>query len=191
MPTAASLSLGSLIAPARRDRTLACRAAGRASRFAAGDERDDFGDRRIGGWLRLRLAEPFGKRARTEEQRLIERTDEVQPLPGELAPPHADDVQPFERGVLAGDKAIRDDVAAHAAGAGDHRLRADPHELMHRAQARRSTRNHRPRNDRRASPSSRRSRRCRPCSRGRHGCRPSGSSDRRLASGRRRLPCPY
>ena len=39
--------------------------------------------------------------------------------------------KPFQCCILAVDEAERDDVAAHAADAADHRLRSDPRELMH------------------------------------------------------------
>ena len=102
--------------------------------LAVADEGEDFRDRGILGRQRLHRVQPFGKDAGAVKQLLIERAYGRQPLLGELAALHADDVEAFEAGILAVDEAERNDVAAHAADAADHHLRPDPRELMHRRQ---------------------------------------------------------
>ena len=107
-----------------------------SERFASSPRKSRISrDRRIGFALALQRGQPLGERARPVKQRLIERADLVQPLARELAPPHADDVQTLEKRMLPGGEPERDHVAAHAADAADHRLRADTRELMHGAQA--------------------------------------------------------
>src|SRR4051812_3105171 len=50
---------------------------------------------------------------------------------GELAAPHADQIEAGESGVLAAGEGERDHVVAHAGQRADHHLRAHPAELMH------------------------------------------------------------
>src|ERR1700722_2577177 len=98
------------------------------------DESQDFRDRRIRGRQRLHRTQPFGKNAGSVEQLLIERANRGQPFARELATLHADDVEAFEAGGLAGDKAERNHVAANPADSADHYLRTYSRELMHRRQ---------------------------------------------------------
>src|SRR4051812_17846657 len=102
--------------------------------LALRDEGEDFSNRRVFAGERLHGTQPLGKDAGTVKQLLVERAHRRQPLLGELAALHADDVQPFERGILAVDEAERDDVATHTADAADHHLRPDPGKLVHRRQ---------------------------------------------------------
>src|SRR5690349_9441712 len=110
---------------------------GKAERtvLAFPDESKDFGDRRIRCGQRLHRAQPLGKDAGAVKKFLVERAYRGQPLLGELAALHADDVQSFEARILAVNKAEGNDVAAHAADAPDHHLRPDPRELMHGRQS--------------------------------------------------------
>src|SRR5207244_9492240 len=99
--------------------------------LALRDEGEDFGDSRILSGQRLHRIQPLGKDARAVKQALIERAHFRQPLLGELAALHADDVQPFEARILAVGEPEWNDVAAHAADSADHHLRPDPRELVH------------------------------------------------------------
>src|ERR1700722_18259886 len=100
--------------------------------LAVADKGQDFRNRRILGCERLPLVQPFGKNPGTMEEPLIERSHRGEPLPGEFAALHADDVETFEAGILSVDETERNDVAANAADAADHHLRPDPGELVHR-----------------------------------------------------------
>src|SRR6266702_1712456 len=103
--------------------------------LAIANERKDLGNRRIFGRQRLHRAQALGEDAAAVKQFLVERAHGGEPLPGELAALHAGDVQPLQARILAVGEAERDDVAAHAADAADHHLRANARELMHRRQA--------------------------------------------------------
>src|ERR1700757_5448486 len=84
---------------------------------------DEGGDLRDSGILareRLHTREPGREDAGALKELLIEGADGRQPLAREIAPPHADDVEALEHGVLAVDQPERNDVAAHAANAADH-----------------------------------------------------------------------
>src|SRR5262245_11371963 len=78
-------------------------AGGKAERamLALRDKGEDFGDRRIFAGHRLHRVQPLGKDAGAVKQLLVERAHLRQTLLGELAALHADDVQPFEAGILA------------------------------------------------------------------------------------------
>src|ERR1700682_1815523 len=102
--------------------------------LAVADEGENFRDRRILRGHRLSCVQPLGKDAGAVKQFLIKRPHGPQPLLGELAALHADDVETFEARILAVDETERNDVAAHAADPADHYLRPDPGELMHRRQ---------------------------------------------------------
>src|SRR6267142_7128756 len=99
--------------------------------LALADESENFRDRRILSRQRLRRIQPLGEDAGPVKQLLIERAHSGEPLLGELAALHADDVETFERSILAVDEAERNHVATHAADAADHHLRSDTRELMH------------------------------------------------------------
>src|SRR5262245_40192338 len=101
------------------------------AKLALLDEGEDFGDRRVLAGERLQGDQPLGKDTGTVKQSLIERAHLRQPLFGELAALHADDVQPLEARILAVGNPEWNDVAAHAADAADHHLRPNPRELMH------------------------------------------------------------
>src|SRR5580692_4504424 len=98
------------------------------------DERQDFRDRRIRARQRLHRTQPFSKNAGAVEQLLIERANRSQPFAREFATLHTDDVEAFEAGVLAVDKAERNHVAANPTDSADHHLRSYSRELMHRRQ---------------------------------------------------------
>ena len=83
--------------------------------LAVVDECQDFGDRGIFACKRLHSCEPFGEHVCAKKQLLIERANGGEPFAGELAPPHADNVEALQDGILAVDKPERDDIAAHAA----------------------------------------------------------------------------
>src|SRR6202451_2004847 len=103
--------------------------------LVVGDEGQDFGDRGVLGRHRLHCVQPLGEDAGSVKQFLIKRPHGGEPRAGELAPAHADDVEPFQSGVLAVDEAERDHVAADAADAADNHLRPDPRELVYRREA--------------------------------------------------------
>src|SRR5215208_8267656 len=112
---------------------LAAVAGGKAERamLALRDEGEDFSDRRILTGKLLHRSQPLGKDTGAVKQLLVERAHFRQPLLGELAALHADDVQPFEACILSVGQSEWNDIAAHAADAADHHLRSDPGELVH------------------------------------------------------------
>src|SRR5258708_15427204 len=99
--------------------------------LAAGDEGQNLRDCGVLGRQGLHLAQPLGENSGSVKQLLIERPYDGQSFARELAALPADDVEPFEAGILAVDEAERDHVAADAADAANHHLRPDPGELMH------------------------------------------------------------
>src|ERR1700761_8168939 len=98
------------------------------------DEGQDFADGGIVTRHALHALQTFGEHTRPVEQFWVEGAYGGEPLFGETAPLHADDVEAFQRGILAVDETKRDDVIAHTADATHHHLRADAGELMHRQQ---------------------------------------------------------
>src|SRR5580692_2520054 len=105
------------------------------AKLAVADEGQNFPYCRVFGRQRLHLFQPFGKNAGAVKQLFIERPERGQPVAGELAALHADDVEPFEAGILSIDEPERNHVAANTANAANHHLRTDPGELMHRRKA--------------------------------------------------------
>src|SRR5262249_10712720 len=99
--------------------------------LAVPDEAEDLADGGIITRHALHALEPLGEHARPVEQLLVEGPHGGETLLGELAALHADDVEAFERGILAVDETKRNDVVAHAADAAHHHLRADAGELVH------------------------------------------------------------
>src|SRR5882757_8586697 len=89
-------------------------------------------NRRVFAGHRLHALETQRKYAGAMKQLLIERANQCEPLAGELAALHADDVEALERRVLAVDQTKWNHVAADATDATDHHLRSDPRELVHR-----------------------------------------------------------
>src|SRR5207302_5395935 len=73
------------------------------------DKLKDFGDRGILGSHRLQLDQPFGKDSGPVKQPLIERSHGCEPILGEVAALHADNVEAFEGSILVVDEAGRDD----------------------------------------------------------------------------------
>src|ERR1700727_2578504 len=69
------------------------------------DEGQDFGDRGVLVRHRLHRVQSLGEDAGPVKQFLIKRPHGCEPRAGELAPAHADDVEPFQSGVLAVDEA--------------------------------------------------------------------------------------
>src|SRR4051794_23531318 len=103
--------------------------------LAVVDKGEDFRDRGILLRHWLYHLQSLGKNPRAMKQLLIKRPHSRQPVPGEVAAFHADDVETFEARILAVGEAEWNDIAAHAADAADHHLRSDPRELVHRRQA--------------------------------------------------------
>src|SRR6185295_13480058 len=103
--------------------------------LALADEVEDLGNRGVFARERLGRREPLGERAGAVEEFLVERLHGRAPLLGELPPLHPDEIEAFQRRILAVGEAERNDVVAHAREAADHHLRADARELMHRRQA--------------------------------------------------------
>src|SRR6185436_19077918 len=100
------------------------RIGGQAQRavFSLADEGEDLGNRRIRACERLHRAQSLSKNTRSKKQFLIERAYRGKPLAGEIASPHADNIESFKAGVLTVDKAERNDVVANAANAANHYL---------------------------------------------------------------------
>src|SRR3984893_657846 len=103
--------------------------------LAVANECENFRDRRIFGRQRLHRTEPRGKNAEAVKQLLIKRTYGCEPLARKFAAFHSDDVETFKAGILAVGQTKRNHVAADAANAADHRLRADSDELVNCRQA--------------------------------------------------------
>src|ERR1041385_4379750 len=103
--------------------------------MSSADEADDVVDCGIGSRLAFQRCEALRERPRTKEQPLIEISDDVKPLPGEMPPSHADDVKSFEDRTLADDSAIGNHVTTNPADPANHRLLADPRELVHGRQS--------------------------------------------------------
>src|SRR6266567_2804724 len=83
------------------------------------DKGEDLGDRRILSCHRLHLDQPFGEDAGPVKQLLIERAHRREPLFGEFAALHADDIEAFKARILAIDQPERNNVAANAADPAD------------------------------------------------------------------------
>ena len=72
-----------------------------------GNERQNFGDRWILVCQMRHALESFGKHPGAMEQLLVERSNRSEPIAGEIAALHADDVEALKRRILAVDQAER------------------------------------------------------------------------------------
>src|SRR5215472_623847 len=100
--------------------------------LAGANEGNDLHHGLVARELARRLLEPLGEMTGVEEEPLIGTPDRLDALARELSPLEADEIEAFEARVVAVGEPERDDVAAHAADAADHRERSDAGKLMHR-----------------------------------------------------------
>lgn len=99
------------------------------------DKLQDFRDRLIFTRHRLYRSQSFREDTRSIKQLLIKRSNLGEPLAGEFAALHANDVEPFKSCVLSVDQPERNDITTNAADAAHHDLGSDPCELVDRGQA--------------------------------------------------------
>src|SRR5438445_524474 len=99
------------------------------------DEGDHVVDRTDAAKAAGGLVDPVVEGAFGRKQELIGAAQALDVLAAEAVALHADDVEPAEPRPVAHHLAVGDHIALDARHAADHRMPADPHELVHRREA--------------------------------------------------------